>query len=225
MQRLIDQVYGRSIAVFCQGPSVGELTQDECEAMRRAGVVIAAVNRFWLLDTVPDILWVGAHKRIEEGHNCIYFWLRDDPGRLLLTRPKALELFQQYEPIDQPSVRRQIIPFICEEGPETPDAVHLFTPVSWEVISIAAMVLALHKAGADRIGVFGHDGGTSYVKGLDLAHTVDRDIDALNNRWPRLCRAAGVFNKDIRVRTGNPESRCICWPKCTKQELVRWLIN
>lgn len=231
MQRLIDQVYGRSIAVFCQGPSVGELTQDEWYGMKQAGVVMAAVNRFWLTEAdhgPPEIAWIAAQARITEAHRRIYMWLRGSTDRLLLTRPSGLRLLTKHEfiPYERNAFpfgpRERIIPFLCEPDKDDPpeDAVPLFDPVPWEVMSVAAMVVALRKAGATKIGVFGHDGGKAYVKGVDEARTVDRDIDVLNSQWADI---ANDPEDRHHIVTANLDSRCTCWPRGTKEEVIRWL--
>jgi len=204
INRVAKKIAGRPVAVLGHGPSLAKLEPYRFPLNKRASVCWATINRPGVVSPLlkpmhqaVDLLWLAAPSALKAEEKALLAYLARPDGPLWLTRPRALREF----PGDVVLPRPRIVPFACEgdqDATHPADTIQLFPPMTWEVPSIASLVLALLKAGAPKVYVFGADGKKSmdnelYYHGskplqAQSFQTIPQDTANLNTGWAELLK-------------------------------------
>ncbi len=252
MDRLRRVIGNRSVAVFCQGPSISFLEDKHLPSY----VCYASMNRWmaaekrilWPRGLQSQVLFSAALPRISEEWENIKEFIEQPLDCVYLTRPTALRHFvtllkdegNEFIKLN----RHRILPLICEGDRFTPpeDAVQLYDPAPFEVLTVGTLVAVLLKSGVQRISVFGADGGEARDGQMyygeegygdkniaDGRRTIPRDTVNLSAGWKSLEHLSKGedgekgFEARGKVVNANPESKLTCWEIVSIEEGLEWL--
>lgn len=149
------------------------------------------------------------------------YWVSIDTGAPMSwfpTRPKGPYYFYGVPQIAPPgahALRR------CARGPLREDKSEIVTGSS----GYAALNLAYHFE-AQKIAVLGLDGagGHFYDRSEPLIEEGHRDPVWYHDSFPDLF-AMGEEQLRGRVMNGSPNSRVTCFPRCTPEEAIKWVME